>query len=85
MVIIGNKTDKEERSVSAEDAQSLAKKLGLSYMEGSAKTGETVPEMFKLICGLLPSEAAKDVGPQDGLVNLNKSMKTPETTENCRC
>jgi len=44
--IIGNKNDLESREVNREDAENLAQKLNLGYIETSALTGENVEEAF---------------------------------------
>ena len=45
--LIGNKNDlKEEREVNSEMAQNMASKLGLTYFETSALTGENIDRMF---------------------------------------
>ena len=49
-IIFGNKSDlSEERTVSKEEAEELAKNLGLEYYEGSAKTGENIEEVMNEI------------------------------------
>ena len=44
--IFGNKSDLENRQVSREDAEKLAKELDLGYIETSALTGENVEKAF---------------------------------------
>jgi small GTP-binding protein len=47
VVLAGNKIDRaEERKVSTEEAQSFAGERGLMYLETSAKTGVSVPDLF---------------------------------------
>lgn len=48
ILILGNKKDlEEERAVDLPTAQSEFKKLGLTFMEVSAKTGSNIKEFFK--------------------------------------
>jgi Ras-related protein Rab-1A len=50
MILVGNKTDLEnDRVVSKEQGEELAKKLNLSYIETSAKTGENINDAFKML------------------------------------
>ncbi|MFW9882190.1 MAG: GTP-binding protein [Candidatus Thorarchaeota archaeon] len=50
LILVGNKIDlKEERVVSPEEGEELAKKLNLSYIETSAKTGENINDAFKML------------------------------------
>ncbi len=50
LILVGNKVDLEdERQVSTEEGLSLAKELGVYYMETSAKTNENVGELFEWI------------------------------------
>ena len=46
MVLVGNKSDLEERQVSTEEGQKLAEKNGMLFLETSALTGENVKELF---------------------------------------
>lgn len=49
-ILVGNKSDKDEgRVVSREEAEILARQLGLPYVEVSAKTGQNVTSAFELI------------------------------------
>ena len=50
LILVGNKIDLvEDRKVTKEEAEALAKKLNLSYFEASAKTGENVNDAFKML------------------------------------
>ena len=50
LILVGNKIDlKEERVVSSEEGESLSKKLKLTYIETSAKTGENINDAFKML------------------------------------
>ncbi|MFX1256430.1 MAG: GTP-binding protein [Promethearchaeota archaeon] len=49
-ILVGNKIDLEnERVVSKAEGEELAQKLGLSYIETSAKTGENIEEAFRML------------------------------------
>jgi small GTP-binding protein len=48
MVLVGNKTDlNERRVVSTDEGKELADKLGISFYETSAKTGKNVDKVFE--------------------------------------
>jgi small GTP-binding protein len=50
MILVGNKIDLENnREVSTEQGEELSKKLTLSYIETSAKTGENINDAFKML------------------------------------
>jgi len=50
LILVGNKIDlTEDRVISTEMGEALAKKLNLSYIETSAKTGENINDAFKML------------------------------------
>jgi len=50
LILVGNKIDLEnDRKVSTEDGKALADKLGLTYLETSAKTGENIDDAFRTL------------------------------------
>lgn len=53
-ILVGNKSDKDKgRVVSREEAEVLARQLGLPYVEVSAKTGQNVSSAFELLAGCI--------------------------------
>ena len=53
-ILIGNKVDLEDdRQVSKEKGEELAKRYGIPFFETSAKTGENVEEMFQALGSLV--------------------------------
>lgn len=50
LIVAANKDDlKQEYQISDEEAKAYASKFGLPYLETSAKTGDHVEELFKLL------------------------------------
>ena len=50
LLLVGNKIDLEnERVISSQEGQKLAERLGLSYIETSAKTGENINDAFRTL------------------------------------
>jgi len=49
LLIVGNKIDLPNRQVTYEEGLALSKKLGLSYVETSAKTGDMVNDAFEML------------------------------------
>ncbi|EFA79814.1 hypothetical protein PPL_06633 [Heterostelium album PN500] len=45
-ILVGNKCDKPNRVIGYEKGQKLANRLGMSFMETSAKTGQGIEELF---------------------------------------
>uniref|UniRef100_A0A8C6TS14 Uncharacterized protein n=1 Tax=Neogobius melanostomus TaxID=47308 RepID=A0A8C6TS14_9GOBI len=48
-VLVGHKSENENRCVSREEAEELAKELGVSYVEASSVTGHNVKEAFETL------------------------------------
>jgi small GTP-binding protein len=53
LVLVGNKIDLPNRNVSKDEGEKLAKEIGASFLEASAKTGENVRKLFDLVVRLL--------------------------------
>ena len=87
LVLVGNKSDKaDERAVSEDDAQSKAKQLNLPYIETSAKSGENVQQLFKMISNLLPKEISAEVLQQPKqFIDLREPKREPAQESNCKC
>ena len=47
IILVGNKVDAEVRQVTSLEAEQYARKLGVQYIETSAKTGENVQKLFE--------------------------------------
>jgi len=45
-VLVGNKTDKEDRVISKEEGENLAKDLGMKFFETSAKQNNNIKQLF---------------------------------------
>lgn len=51
-ILVGHKRDREldgERTVSKDEAEKLAEKLGIPYVEASAKSGENIATCFEIL------------------------------------
>ena len=61
VLIIGNKTDLEEkRAIPTEEGEELAKKLDCDFIETSAKLNENVKEAFELLIRKMRRRALKN-------------------------
>ena len=58
MLLLGNKVDLE-REVDKEEAEDLAKRLGCTYLETSAKTGDNVERAFEIVARACLQEAGE--------------------------
>ena len=63
-ILVGNKCDSEDRNVTTEDGQKVAKEYNLQYFETSAKTNYNVSEIFNYLSrellNLIESSTKKD-------------------------
>lgn len=46
LILVGNKVDLPDRKINGEQAKALAKKNGVQYLETSAKTGQSIENIF---------------------------------------
>ncbi|XP_039974050.1 ras-related protein Rab-42b [Xiphias gladius] len=101
-VLVGQKSDRDalgERVVSREEAEKLARQLGMPYVEASAKTGQNVRESFELLTrriyqGILSGEVELQEG-WDGVkcaapqalhlqrANMAKPSTAPKSNKKC--
>lgn len=73
IILIGNKSDlASERQVSKEEAETYAKRLGLIYIEVSAKTGHNVNLSFDMVTEkVLEKIEKKEIIPEDEVAHIN--------------
>lgn len=70
-LVVGNKSDRKEREVTRQQAEAFATRLGVNYMETSARSGDGIPQLFDALVARLAG--TKPATPQgEGLV---KGMK----------
>lgn len=85
LLLVGNKSDMDTRLVSFEQGESLAKELGIPFVESSAKDDTNVNEIFftlaRLIQGKIDSNAmATNANGKD---NVNIKSKGSENSSGC--
>ena len=89
MILVGNKTDKEDRQVSTEEGRRFARRHSMLFIEASAKTKEGVEIAFKeLVEKILetPGLWELDAAPKQA-VNLQGGNSQPAEgrRRGCRC
>jgi small GTP-binding protein len=92
ITLVGTKIDSPDRCISYQDAEDLAKSLGLSYSEVSSKTGQGVESVFVNIVSDLQTSALNDTFPRadenkNQLRNAEKDDFNDENDEGgcCSC
>lgn len=67
-VLVGNKSDKADgRLVGREEAEGLARELGMPYVEVSARTGQNASSAFELLARCIyQGLRSGEVAPQEG-------------------
>lgn len=61
VILVGNKIDLHERKIEKADAERLAMKSDLKYIETSAKTGENVREALDMLLDIVWERMMKSV------------------------
>lgn len=94
IMLVGNKTDiSEQRAVSIEEAESLARNSNSQHIECSAKAGINVQAMFRKLALALPgmNEAPKKIADEivkaagENRFRLDGSKAEEESKSDCRC
>lgn len=82
--MVGNKTDLDNRQVSAETAEKFAQDKGYPFMETSAKTGENVEELFSKLAQAMVSRYTKtEARPAASTLNLGGDDAPPKKKKGC--
>ncbi|SMN22714.1 similar to Saccharomyces cerevisiae YFL005W SEC4 Rab family GTPase essential for vesicle-mediated exocytic secretion and autophagy [Maudiozyma saulgeensis] len=86
LLLVGNKSDMDTRVVTYEQGETLAKELGLPFVEASAKDDTNVNDIFftlaKLIQEKIDNNKMTDASGQAGNVNI-KSGNESGSKANC--
>lgn len=77
-VLVGNKCDRDERKVSFEDGQSLAKEVGMKFFETSAKTNYNVNETFTYLTREILNKNERVAGGSTQGIELGKTDSNPK-------
>jgi small GTP-binding protein len=88
IILVGNKSDIENRKVAFEEASQLAKKYSIDYIETSAKTGVNIRLLFDICCLSLIKknedlEESVSMGKKVSLTGLKKEDKLNNKKSKC--
>ena len=88
IMIIGNKIDMQEhREISTYQAQELANKLNVPYMESSAKKATNIDQIFETMTKMMISKFGDKIKPDKQSIRLgnsyNNRQSSKEKEENC--
>ncbi|XP_059142897.1 ras-related protein Rab-3 isoform X2 [Physella acuta] len=90
IVLVGSKSDSDDREVSTADAQSLASRLGLEFFETSAKENINVKAVFERLVDIICDKMSESLDADPTMVNnTTKSTRLTENpnlnNSNCSC
>ena len=86
LLLVGNKCDlKNEGSVSTEEAKKYAEENEMKFFEVSAKTGESIDDMFKYIISELLKDMEKEEKEKIQVKNLNKDVELNHNNNDLSC
>ncbi|GMM34530.1 Rab family GTPase [Saccharomycopsis crataegensis] len=72
LMLVGNKSDEtDNRAITKQQGESLAKELNIPFIEASAKTNENVDEIFFQLATLIQDKVSQDQLNNDGRGSLN--------------
>ena len=86
-LLIGNKSDRSDRQVSEQDGQSLARELGMPFLETSARTAENVEAAFVRMATQLITMRNHDKEEEEkAKVNLARQQQVAQQgASGCNC
>jgi len=73
MILLANKSDMPNRTVSEEDGRNLAKKLNVSYFETSALNGQGIQEAFMRLAKDILKKMGKNPSENDNSIKIDKT------------
>ncbi|VEU20002.1 DEKNAAC100823 [Brettanomyces naardenensis] len=94
IVLVGNKSDLEDKVITSEEGEALAKKIGCNFfIETSSKNGYNVKKLFKKIAKLLPElqneNADRALGGDESTniqtINVSAGKPPEESLSSCQC
>ena len=78
LVLVGNKIDLDNRVISTSEGEKLARELKMAYIETSAKTGENIEDVFRMIGLKIIEKFVESEEISKIIVGKNKYMITDE-------
>lgn len=85
-LLVGNKIDCQNRVVSASDAEDLGKRMGMGYIETSAKTGVAVSDAYLKLVETIIEKKTNQIGssqPSKPPIRIGDSDELREKTKCC--
>ena len=82
-IIVGNKKDVSGRQVTTDDGRLLAEAFGMHFIETSAKTGENIAEVFRILAKEILKKAP--MRPMAVSISLTSVAETTNTNQTSKC
>ena len=84
-VLIGNKCDRPDKKVSAEQGESLARELGVKFFESSAKNNINVQEVFYFIAKDIKDKRMGDQVAASPSIKVNSAAQNTQKAAGKGC
>jgi len=82
-VLIGNKCDRPDKKVSAEQGEGLARELGVKFFESSAKNNINVQEVFYFIAKDIKDKRMGDPMGTNTSIRVSSAVPQPKASKGC--
>jgi len=83
-VLIGNKCDRPDKKISAEQGEALARELGIKFFETSAKTNVNVNETFNFIAKEIKDKRLGEALGTTGNIRVTNAQPTGKKKGCCK-